>query len=240
MDQHGDLANVLGPDAALFKADISDPYYHLRIRRCDRKRLAIQVEGVVYLPLRLNCGLAVALWFVTKDMQPVVALLRARGHRVFAYLDDLFGAACSSSWQGESTGDKEPLKEEIQELSRRMGLLLHPRKCHFSRIKHLEILFIVIDTEIARFLLSAAKLSKIKFHVHRLLRYATQYRRHVRVTDIRRFPGLGNSVTPAVVDDRLWLRELFDSFNLCHVTEQGLLHGGGSMRLSHAAMLYLK
>ena len=60
MDQLGDLAAVLNPRDALFKADISDAYYHLRIRPCDRQRLAFQVGGRVYLPLCLNCGLSVA------------------------------------------------------------------------------------------------------------------------------------------------------------------------------------
>ena len=70
MDQLGDLAAVLGPGDVLFKADISDAYYHLRIRSCDRELLAFQVEGVVYLPLCLNCGLAVAPWFFTKPCGP--------------------------------------------------------------------------------------------------------------------------------------------------------------------------
>lgn len=94
----------------------------------------------------------------------------------------------------------------------------------------------MVDTEKALFLLSAGKLSKIEVQARRLLRYAVQPRRHVRVTDIRRFSGLGNSVTPAVVDARLRLRELLDSFKPRHVIEQGLLHGRGSTRLSHAAM----
>lgn len=82
MDQLGDLAAFFGPGDALFKADISDAYYHLRIRSCDRERLAFQVESVVYLPLCLNCGLAVAPWFFTKAMRPVVSYLRARPPRL--------------------------------------------------------------------------------------------------------------------------------------------------------------
>ena len=169
-------------------------------------------------------------------MRPVVAHLRARGHRVFAYLDDFFGAARRSSSKCATTGDTKLLGEEIQDLFRKLGLLLHPRKCDFSGSKRVEILGIVVDTEKALFLLSAAKLSKIEVQARRLLRYAAQHRRQVRVTHIRGFAGLGNSVTPAVVDARLRLRELFDSCKLRHVTEQGVLHGRGSTRLSHAAM----
>ena len=169
-------------------------------------------------------------------MRPVVAHLRARFHHVFAYLDNLFGAARRSSLQCATSGDTKRLGEEILELFRKLGLLLHLCKCNLSGSKRVEILGIVVDTEKALFLLSAAKLSKIEIQARRLLRYAAQHRRQVRVTDIRRFAGIGNSVTPAVVDAHWRLRELFDSCKPCHVTEKGLLHGWGSTRLSQAAM----
>lgn len=51
-------------------------------------------EGTrAYVPLTLNCGPSVAPWFFTKAMDPVVAFLRRLSHRVFAYIDDLFGTA---------------------------------------------------------------------------------------------------------------------------------------------------
>ena len=85
MDQLGDLAASLNPGDSLFKADLKDGYYHLRIRQQDQLRLAFELNGVVYLPLALNCGLKVAPWFFTRLLRPVVSHLRKQGHRVFAY-----------------------------------------------------------------------------------------------------------------------------------------------------------
>lgn len=70
----------------------------------------------------------------------------------------------------------------------------------------------MVDTEKALFLLSAAKLSKIEVQARRLPRHAAQHRRHVGVTNNWCIASLGNSATPAVVDARLRLRELLDSF----------------------------
>lgn len=105
MDQLGDLAAVLQPNDGLLRADISDAYYHLRLRRSDQEKLAYMVNHRVYLPISLNCGLSVAPCFFTKTMKPVVAALRKKGHRAFAYLDDFFGAARSSAGGPTSVAD---------------------------------------------------------------------------------------------------------------------------------------
>jgi hypothetical protein len=90
MDQLSDLAPTLLREDCMFKADIQDAYYHLRLRKSDQRYLAFSVGGVVCMPCCLNCHLAVAPWFFTKAMRPVVAYLRAKGHRVFSYLDEFF------------------------------------------------------------------------------------------------------------------------------------------------------
>lgn len=260
MDQLGDLAAVLHPRDRLFKADITDAYYHLRLRRSDQERLSFMVDGEVYVPLCLNCGLSVAPWFFTKAMRPVVAFLRARGHRVFSYLDDFFGAARPSSIGPASREDTQMLGQEMRSLFTRLGLALHPDKCDFGGKRQLEILGIVVDTDRALFVLSPAKLRKVEGHARRLLRYASRNKRCVKATDIRQFAGLGNSVSPAVVDARLRLRELFNALadgmtnvtSTCHghvaslgQSERSRCHGAsngarsatkGRRRLSHAAM----
>ena len=144
-------------------------------------------------------------------MKAMVAHMREQGHRIFSYLDDFFGAALNSQGRPTSAKDTKEFGDAMVALFERLGLLLHPCKCDFSSSTRLEILGIVVDTRKAMMLLSAAKLSKIELQARRLLRYASQDLCYVRVTDIRRFAGLGNSVSLAVVDARLRLRELFDS-----------------------------
>jgi hypothetical protein len=76
MDQLSDLAPSLRRDDCLFKADIQDAYYHLRLRKEDQLYLSFSVDGVVYVQACINCGLAVAPWFFTKEMRPVVSFLK--------------------------------------------------------------------------------------------------------------------------------------------------------------------
>jgi hypothetical protein len=42
----------------MFKADIRDAYYHLRLRKVDQLYLSFCVGGVVYVPVYLKYGLA--------------------------------------------------------------------------------------------------------------------------------------------------------------------------------------
>ena len=180
--------------------------------------MASSVRGrpQVYLPLCLNCGLSVAPWFFTKAMRPVAAHLRGQGHRIFSYLDDFFGALRSSILGLSTVADTVKFGQEMKTLFRRLGLSLHRGMCDFSGTRRLEILGILVGTERAMFVLSAEKLRKVEQEARRLLRYASQHKRRLRVSDIHRFAGISNSLSPAVVYARLHLRELFDAVKVCH------------------------
>jgi ribonuclease HI len=215
MDQLSDLAPTLRREDCLFKADIKDAYYHLRLRKEDQHYLAFSVGGVVYVPACLNCGLAVAPWFFTKAMRPVVSYLRAKGHRVFSYLDDFFGAGATPRNDHPATeADTARLETDMRSLFARLGLTLHPTKCDFAGSQSLEILGILVDTRRAQFLLAPEKLRKVEGAARRLLAHARTHRRYVSARALRSFAGLGNSTGLAVVDARLRLRELFDALSL--------------------------
>jgi hypothetical protein len=47
MDQLSDLAPVLRREDYMFKADMQDAYYHLRLRKSDKPYLDFSVDGVV-------------------------------------------------------------------------------------------------------------------------------------------------------------------------------------------------
>jgi hypothetical protein len=162
MDQLSDLAPSLRRDDCLFKAEIQDAYYHLRLRKEDQLYLSFSVDGVVYVPDCLNCRLAVAPWFFTKAMRPVVSFLMARGHRVFSYLDDFFGVAATARNDNPATeADTRRLGRDVHELFCRLGLKLHPTKSRFEGSRALEILWILVDARRARYILSPEKLRKV-------------------------------------------------------------------------------
>lgn len=118
MDQLADLAPELRHGDHLFKADLTDAYYHLRLRVLDSLRLALFVGDRILAPLTLNCGLSVAPWFFTKAMAPIVGFLRKLGQRVYAYLDNFYGSA-KPRVPGKPTGAKK-----TRELGRFMHLSL--------------------------------------------------------------------------------------------------------------------
>jgi hypothetical protein len=145
MDQLSDLSPVLRREDCMFKADIENAYYHLRLRKSDQLYLAFSVGVVVYVPSFLNCGIAVAPWFLTKAMHPVVPYQRAKGHRVFSYLDDFFGAGATARNDHPSTeADTARVEIDIRSLFARLGLNLHPTKCAFFGARSLEILVILV------------------------------------------------------------------------------------------------
>jgi hypothetical protein len=221
MDQVSDLALFLRREDCMFKADIQDAHYHLRLRKSDQLYLDFSVGGAVYVPWCLNCGLAVAPWFFTKAMRPVVAYLRAKGHRIFSYLDDFFGAgATSRNGHPATEANTARVEMDIRSLFARLVLNLHPTKCNFVGSQSLEILGIMVDTRRGQFLLSPAKLGKVESSARRLLTHARAHRRHVPARALRKFAGLGNSTGLAVVDARLRLRELFDVLALAGRQEE--------------------
>jgi hypothetical protein len=90
-DHLHDLAPSLSRNDSLFKADIRDPHYHLRLRKEDQLYLSFCVSGMVHILTCLNCGLSITPWFFTKAMRPVVAHLRMKVRLLLSYLGNFLG-----------------------------------------------------------------------------------------------------------------------------------------------------
>jgi ribonuclease HI len=211
MDTLADLAPQLKPGDVLFKADVQDAYYHLRLRRCDRDKLLFRIAGRFFRPLALNCGLSAAPWLFTKFLRPVVQELRRQGHRLISYLDDLSGAPRTDCPDTPSTpADAERAGREIRRLFTELGLSLHPTKTDFSGKQALELLGIVVDTRRQLYLLSPEKLRKIASAARLFRQSCIRRKRRCSLRDLQRFCGLANSANLAVTDARLYLRALFN------------------------------
>jgi hypothetical protein len=206
-----DLAPQLRPGDALFKAELQDSYYHLRLRHCERDKLLFRIAGRWFRPLALNCGLLPAPWLFTKFLRLVVWELRRQGHRVISYMDNLSGAPRTNHGDTPAIqADSAQAGREIRELFGKPGLKLHPTKTDFRGKHALEFLGIVVDTRRQLYLLSPSKLAKIS-QAARLLRLKViRHKRGCGLRDNQRFCGLGNSVYLAATDARLHLRVLLD------------------------------
>ena len=207
-----DLAPQLQAGDSLFKVDLSDGYYHVGLRAQDQPYLAFRIGRRFFIPLCLNCGLAPAAFIFTKFLRPMVAQLRSLGHRVIAYLDDIGGAprVAMSQHRGASAADVSVARGEIFQLATRLGVQLHPSKNDFTGAKSLELLGILVDTEAGLYLLSPAKLSKIRSAALALQRVSRARRRFVSLKHLRSFAGLAQCAHLAVTDARLHLRAIWD------------------------------
>ena len=64
------LEAVLLPGDAMLNADVKDEYYHLRPQPPDQLRLIFIIDGDIYFPLCINCGLSVVPWFSPRRCAP--------------------------------------------------------------------------------------------------------------------------------------------------------------------------
>lgn len=161
MEQLQDLVPTLQPHDSLYKADLKDGYYYMKRRRKDQSKLEFEINGEVYIPLCLNCGLKVAPWFFTKMIKPVIAEMRRRGHRACAYIDDILGAAKRRHTTHATPEDTAIAETDLVEICGILVLQLHPRKKYFSGSQQLQILGIVVDTPKQQFLLSPRRVEKV-------------------------------------------------------------------------------
>lgn len=207
-----DLAPQLRPGDSLFKFDLSDGYYHVGLRARDQTYLAFRVGRRFFLPLCLNCGLCCAPYIFTKFLRPMVRELRRRRHAVIAYLDDIGGSPRVGLRNGQHStpSDTGVAAREVHDLARKLGVHLHPAKQDFSGTTQLELLGILIDTRAGLYLLSPAKLAKVRASALALQRESRRRRRLVSVRHLRSFAGLAQSTHLAVTDARLRLRAIWN------------------------------
>lgn len=93
-------------------------------------------------------------------------------------------------------------------LLRLLGLQLHPTKFFFNGSARLELLGILVDTEGQQLLMPPKKPRDLARASVRLLRHVIAASSASRRSSV--FTGLANTASPAVVDCRLRLKELFN------------------------------
>lgn len=89
----------------------------LLVRFCDQMVLYFSFNDQIFLHYLLICVLNVAPWYFTKALTHVVAHLRNRDHRVYVYIEDIFGSPQPSYAPHETSADVLCIKNEIESLS---------------------------------------------------------------------------------------------------------------------------
>lgn len=97
MEQIGLLKDILKKGMWMAKLDLKDAYLSIPIQQCDRKYLQFEYENCLYQFKVLPFGLSSAPFVFTKLMKPFLSYLRAEGHVIIMFLDDMLILGSSQS-----------------------------------------------------------------------------------------------------------------------------------------------
>jgi len=226
------------PGDHLVSWDVSDAFYHVRLRPADRKYFRFVVAGVVYEPQVLTFGVWLSPWVWTKLMRPVVAALRLRGFKINAYVDDFAANGRGSRPSTRATATAGRVK--IMPLFEQLGIQVHPAKRVPVGTTCLPPLGYLVDTARRLVLLpppqlavkveSTFILAKLVGGARALLSASRLCSRRVSSKALERFSGMAMSCQLAVSSACFFLRRLYDCQCLT----------GPMSRLSHGAVSDLK
>eukprot|EP00170_Pyropia_yezoensis_P004852 contig_19736_g4866 len=151
------------------------------------------------------CGVEVLRWV----LRPVVAALRARGHKLNAYVDDF--AATGRRGHPSSAADATAGRREIVALFLSLGLHVHPTKGKAEGTCQLPLLGFLVDTRRRLLLLPAERLTKLVSGAKSLLSAACRDGGRVRHRVLQRFTGTAVSCSLAIPSARFFFRRLYDA-----------------------------
>ena len=210
---------TLVPDDHLVSWDVSDAFYHVRLRPSDRKFFRFVVGGVVYEPRVLPFGMRLSPWLRTKLLRPVVAALRLRGFQINAYVDDFAatGRGDRPSFMAAATA----ARVEILSLFEQLGIQVHPAKGVTVGTTHLPLLGYLVDTARRIVVLPPTRLQMLVGGAKALISIS---RSHVSSKVLQRFSGLAVSCHLAIPSARFFLRRLYDCQSRTRPTSK-LSHG---------------
>lgn len=216
------------PNDHLVSFDLADGFYAVGIHPSDRRYLQFQVGDRLFqytaLPMGWNASPGIfcdvmSVW--TKFLRaphrvtrlrrshPALQELRrllgerdwARGLRLLPYMDDflLFSESREAALRR---------REAVGRLLELLGLRRHPSKGVWEPSHVLEHLGLIVDTKAGKFLVSEARMAKIRRSARELEVLLRARRRRVPARRLAAFTGMAQSVYLAVPAARFFLRAL--------------------------------
>ena len=203
------LHSLATPDAFMFSMDLQDGYHCLSIRPEDRRYMTFELEGELFQCAGLPFGWCNSPYYFTKLMRVFVQHVRApfgrAGLRVLPYLDDFLFLidGRTAALAGVCF---------VQDVLDQLGLVPHPRKCHWEPTQQIEHLGFMIDTHRGVFYLPAQKVRKISVYsvlAKDLICRALRCKRWLPSHLLAQFCGVAVSALLAIPPARFFLRELY-------------------------------
>ena len=113
METLHNIIPLLTPGMWATTVDLQDAYLHIPIDPDDRRFLAFHYRGVDYQFRTLPFGLSTAPRVFTRMTRPILAFLRRRGIKLYAYLDDWLVVAESERLVGDHTREVLSLLQDL-------------------------------------------------------------------------------------------------------------------------------
>ena len=200
------LQSIATPDAYMFAMDLQDGYHCLSIRPEDRRYVTFELGGELFQCAALPFGWCNSPYFFTKLMRVFVQHIRAPfgrvGLRVLPYLDDFL-------FMIDGLGAAHAGVRFVLDTLAMLGLVPHPKKCHWEPTQVLEHLGFFIDTHRGLFYVPAQKVRKFAVLARDLICRALRSKRWVSRSMLARFCGVAISALLAIPPARFFLRELY-------------------------------
>ena len=197
------LQTVARPGDWMTALDLSDGYYHFRLRPEDARFFQIATPTGAYTIEALNMGWTRSPEVFTDALRPAVRWLRARGVRLLWYLDDFL--IC-----GATPEECAHARDLTVELFRQLGLLIKREKCVWTPTQQIEHLGMLVDTVRGEFRVTDRKLEQLRSAGQRILAQVRQQNRRVQKRELASLVGLAIFCYPAVPPARFYARALYD------------------------------
>lgn len=191
-------AHALSERVELWKADLTDAFYHVVAASKDVRLLGFHLDGAEYLDLTLNFGGRSSPFLFNLVAKALHWICESLGMRLNHYLDDSFGVC--------PLGQGERCLELFRAVSSTLGVAVSPSKTVSG--SQLEVLGVLVDCERARAWISDEKRARIIMDIDNILSAQT-----VPTTRLQSTAGSLVFVTRVCPAGRAFLRRVFDAMS---------------------------
>ena len=196
------LKELLGQGDWLAKVDLKDAYFAIPIHQTHQKYLHFQFQEKAFRFTCLPFGLSSAPWVFTKTLKPALAILRQRGVRMIAYIDDILLIA----------GSKDQALDHAQalvHLLESLGFIINTEKSVLTPSQTIEFLGLSVSSIDMELRLPLAKIKQIRAEARKMMRMAEP----PSARTLARLLGKMNSTTCVIPPAPLFYRSLQMAFS---------------------------
>ena len=221
------LKDLLGQGDWLTKVDLKDAYFAVPIHHAHQKYLQFQLQGKTFRFTCLPFGLSSAPWVFTKTLKPALAILRQRGVRLIAYIDDILLISDSAAQALEHV-------QALVYLLECLGFTINTEKSVLTPTQNIEFLGLSVNSIDMELQFPPPKIKQIRAESRRITRMAES----TSARTLARLLGEMNSTACVIPPVPLFYRNL--QMALSNTLERHAQNYDGLVTLTPASLEELK